>query len=631
MSPPPRHPVALTPAPSLPSVGEQFDKYSLLAKLATGGMAELFVARLSGAAGFSKSVVIKRILPHVAHDEHFTRMFLDEAITCAQITHPNVCQVFELCEAQGSHFLVLEHLEGATVGDLIRRCLTSGRQINLRLAAGILVQACDGLHAAHQQVDENGESIGLVHRDVSPGNLFVTVDGIVKVLDFGIAKAAWMSRKTRTGTLLGKCEYMSPEQARGGVPLDRRSDIFSLGIAAWELVCGQRLFRRESEYETLKAVLRAPIQRPIELRAGVPEALDHAIMRALERDPDDRHTSAYEFRQAIADSLKTIGGPTPMCDIAPLIRNSFAEELRTQRALLRDANQLSMQTALPVLRSLPALTDAPPANTSEVTGKHRPLPSLERPGDEEASMELTFRVVPKRQESRRGEINAPALPERTLPLHAPKLQIASVQADGLAQGGDCVVPEQAQALAPVETFADEPPGLALRRWILLVPTALLCAALAASVTLLANGKSSDDAEVSAAKIVERTDQADPAAANESVVSASENAEARAALMAANQDRAVVTQLAGQADSPAPSSAQLATDTGTLTITSSKPGQVFLYPDKELIGTTPLERFALQPGDYKLKVQVGPGEGDKKYFTVKIRAGEDSSRSLSAWR
>ena len=382
----------------LPSAGEQFDKYTLLAKLATGGMAELFVAELSGAAGFSKKVVIKRILPHVAHDEHFIRMFLDEAMTCAQINHPNVCQVFELCETQGTHFLVLEHLEGATVGELIRRSLVSDQQLNLPLTAGIIVQACDGLHAAHEQVDDDGRNSNLVHRDVSPGNLFVTVDGIVKVLDFGIAKARWMSRKTKTGTLLGKCEYMSPEQARGGVTLDRRSDIFSLGIIAWELTCGKRLFRRESEYETLRAVLRSPIESPRTLRPPVPRALDEAIMRALERDPSDRFRTAYEFRQAIADALRETGGPTPMCDIAPLIRSSFSEELRIQRAVLKQASRMAdgSGNSLPRLGSLPPMNDGDEnfANTDVLTSQHQRLPSMEEEIAEGDSVELTFRDVP---------------------------------------------------------------------------------------------------------------------------------------------------------------------------------------------------------------------------------------------
>ncbi len=650
-------------------------------------MAELFVARLSGAAGFSKTVVIKRILPHVAHDLHFTRMFLDEAITCAQINHPNVCQVFELCEAQNSLFLVLEHLEGATVGDLIRRCVVSNQQVNLRLAAGIVVQACDGLHAAHELRDDQGASMGLVHRDVSPGNLFVTVDGIVKVLDFGIAKAAWMSRKTRTGTLLGKCEYMSPEQARGGIPLDRRSDIFSLGITAWELVCGKRLFRKQNDYESLKAVLRAPIVRPMDMRVGVPEALDQAIMKALERDPDDRYDNAYQFRQAISDALSDIGGPTPMCDIAPLIRSSFAEELAAQRQVLREAKRLRQhKTPTPALRSLPALSEGLAANTGVVTGAHERLPSLETGSDEEVSKELTFRVVPRGATSNEVDLSTPPLADDLRDAADTLVERARRSATPLAQPGDArielltsaplvgmsrpedkaspspvpVAPAQSAQASVAVTHATAP-GLAIAKldepartlhelpvqapralvasdiesgssaaiaparlsWILLLAMAALCGALVTSATLLWLNKGTSKSAALA------TPQ-EPAP--RALPSADENAMERAKLMAANRSQAVVTQLPGRgASEETPEAESPPAEMGRFTIHSSMPAQVYLYPDKQLIGTTPIEDFVVPPGEYKLKLMIGPDKGQRKYLQLKVEAGKTSVRSYQGWR
>jgi serine/threonine-protein kinase len=626
-------------------VGEQFDKYQLLARLATGGMAELFVARLIGASGFRKNVVIKRILPHVAHDENFTRMFLDEAITCAQINHPNVCQVFELCKTEDSHFLVLEHLEGATVGSLIRRCVEAKQQVNLRLAAGIIVQACDGLHAAHEQVDANDKNVGLVHRDVSPGNLFVTVDGIVKLLDFGIAKAAWMSRKTRTGTLLGKCEYMSPEQARGTTPVDRRSDVFSLGVIAWEMLCGRRLFRRESEYETLRAVLRAPIERPSFLRPTVPEAFDNAIMRALERDPDARFRNASEFRHAIADALRDRGGPTPMCDIAPIIRTSFADQLRMQRALIKEATRQTQGRSTAVLRKAPKGTlpgthdtPAPPApRDTESTDVQASLPSLSPGSDSDPeTMELTFRATPRPQPA--GRLVPPKVPARA-PQEPPRGLLRpsgtitlperphSISASGsvIASAASGPSPQQ----RPSRTAAIDRSNTR-QQLVLLVVVGLLGAALATAVATIYYGDTPGGAAPSTPKIVNTVSVPNPvapASKKEKAVappvpshaSASKNEEAKAKLLAANTAgrRAIVTSL-----DPVP-------NTGTVSIRSSKTATIYLYPSKEIIGTTPLIDYRLPAGTHKFKAQIGPGK--RKYFHLKVEAKQRTARSFTHWK
>ncbi len=657
ISPPPPLPVApnvVRPKLStgLPSVGEQFDKYCLLAKLATGGMAELFVAQLSGAAGFSKKVVIKRVLPHVAHDEHFSRMFLDEARICAQINHPNVCQVFELCESHGTHFLVLEHLEGATVGELIRRSLASEQQLNLPLAVGIIVQACDGLQAAHEQVDGDGHSSNLVHRDVSPGNLFVTVDGIVKVLDFGIAKARWMSRKTKTGTLLGKCEYMSPEQARGGTDLDRRSDIFSLGIIAWELFCGQRLFRRESEYSTLRAVLRAPIASPQSIRPTIPEALDHAIMRALERDPADRFDTAYEFRQAMADALREVGGPTPMCDIAPFIRSSFAQELKIQRAILRQATKyLEASDGI-----MPRLASAPPtsgdqnfASTDVLTREHQRLPSIAGP-DELESKELTFGAVPKGTPgtARLAKVPRHALgtpgPPRNLVLNefntqnpkrlasqtldsTPPAEAIRCFSDKKHQPPSALPESNSTAIAASAKTARMRNHSSTGVWVGLI--LLLGAGVTmASLFYFRQGHTSEqEASVQPSTVLPTSDppKVDPQAEHPTPPTATQNANAQAQLLKENQrgDHAVIHDLSGQKN------VDKAT-MGTVEIRSSRPGEVYLYPSKRILGTTPLH-YQLAPGRYKLKLQVGAKKGQKKYFRIKVDANTTTTRSFDHWK
>src|SRR6266550_4717985 len=191
----------------------RFGKYELVAKLATGGMAEIFLARLLSDGGFEKLVCIKRILPHLAKDPQFVTMFLDEARVAARISHPNVCQVFELGEWHGAYYIAMEYLEGVPLS-CFRRTDFYPMRPDPRLVAGIGVQACEGLHHAHQLKAGNGELLGVVHRDVSAQNLFITVDGIVKVLDFGIAKATDAKNKTSTGAMKGTYMYMSPEQLR---------------------------------------------------------------------------------------------------------------------------------------------------------------------------------------------------------------------------------------------------------------------------------------------------------------------------------------------------------------------------------------------------------------------------------
>jgi serine/threonine protein kinase len=212
-------------------------------------MAEIFLARLQGAAGFEKLVCIKRILPHLARDRQFVAMFLAEARIASQISHPNVCQVFELGEIEGSYYIAMEYLEGVPLG-CFRRAV-GGAPPDPRLVSGIAVQACEGLHHAHQLKHPDGSVMEVVHRDISPQNLFVTIDGIVKVLDFGIAKSRGGKVRTSTGTIKGTYAYMSPEQLRGQ-QIDRRTDVFAMGIAMWETLSGRYLFKRDTEFLTFR-------------------------------------------------------------------------------------------------------------------------------------------------------------------------------------------------------------------------------------------------------------------------------------------------------------------------------------------------------------------------------------------
>ncbi|HEX8113542.1 MAG TPA: serine/threonine-protein kinase, partial [Kofleriaceae bacterium] len=320
---------------SLPATAaaNQFGKYSLVARLATGGMAEIFLARLQGAAGFEKLVCIKRILPHLARDRQFVAMFLDEARIAARITHPNVCQVFELGEIAGSYYLAMEYLEGIPLA-CFRRDDDYGSEPDPRLVAGIAVQACEGLHHAHQLRHSDGSVMEVVHRDMSPQNLFVTADGIVKVLDFGIAKIQGATVRTSTGAIKGTYAYMAPEQLRGE-RVDRRTDVFALGIVMWETLARRTLFKRDTEFLTFQAITAEPIEDICAIRPDVPAALSSVIMTALARDRDERFPTARMLGEAIAAAVQ----PLTSSAISEEIQRAFPDELADQAELIRVARE----------------------------------------------------------------------------------------------------------------------------------------------------------------------------------------------------------------------------------------------------------------------------------------------------
>src|SRR5258708_29713522 len=267
-----------------------FGKYALVAKLATGGMAEIFLARQLGDGGFEKLVCIKRILPHLAKDPQFVAMVLDEARVVARISHPNVCQVYELGEIDGQYYIAMEYLEGVPLSWFRRKDYYPSTP-DVRLVAGFGIQASEGLHHAHQLRRPDGNLFGVVHRDVSPQNLFVTVDGVVKVIDFGIAKVQDASIRTSTGAMKGTYAYMAPEQLRGEL-VDRRTDVFALGVVMWGTLAQRHLFKRETDFLTFQAITVDRIPNICELRPDVPPLFGNAIARAVERDRNLRFASA---------------------------------------------------------------------------------------------------------------------------------------------------------------------------------------------------------------------------------------------------------------------------------------------------------------------------------------------------
>ena len=317
--------------------GVAFGKYSLIAKLATGGMGEIFLARLSGMAGFEKLVVIKRLLPHLAEDSHFVTMLLDEARIAARLSHPNVCQVYDLGEVDGQYYIAMEYLEGVPISQMLERARGQDDLLDLRMASALLAQSCEGLHHAHELKDKQGVDIGLVHRDVSPSNLFLTTTGVVKVLDFGVAKSQDALARTHTGALKGKYAYMSPEQVLTH-PVDRRSDIFSLGIVLFELLTARRLFWRDSEYKMFQAIAEDDIPSVNMFRPEVPEAITRVVECALSRDPGARYPHAKALAEDLARAVAPLGGFLSSASIADFVSANFDPQIRERRELVLTAS-----------------------------------------------------------------------------------------------------------------------------------------------------------------------------------------------------------------------------------------------------------------------------------------------------
>ncbi len=308
-------------------------RYDILARIAKGGMAEIYLARQKGMVGFSKLVVVKRILPHMAEEPALLDMFMQEARLAALINHPNVVQIHDVGEWEGNYFIAMEYIEGSSVAAMCRLAHQSGTSIPFHVAGEIVAQACDGLHAAHELTGADTLPIGLVHRDVSPQNLMVSASGQVKVLDFGIAKAQGSQVRTDAGQIKGKYPYMSPEQCRGE-ELTRATDIFSLGIVMYEMVTAKRLFKRRTELMTMKAITEEALPVPHEKRPGLPPEISRLILQALERSPSRRFNDAEEMGRLVRQTITDLGQPTNPQVLADYMRTDCGDLLEARAAAL---------------------------------------------------------------------------------------------------------------------------------------------------------------------------------------------------------------------------------------------------------------------------------------------------------
>lgn len=306
-------------------------KYRVIKRLEAGGMAEVFVGEATSVQGFKKQVAIKRVLPHLAQNHDFIEMFLDEARLSARLTHANIVSVFDISARDDTYFLIMEFVDGANLKKILEGVHATGKRIPLGYAIYICIEACRGLSYAHELHDDEGQPLGIVHRDISPPNIMVTKRGEVKVADFGLAKAGTQLSQTDPGVVKGKFSYLSPEAAQGE-EVDARTDIFSLGIVLWEMLAGRRLFLGDNDYATVKLVQQANIPRLAPLNPEVDEEFEEVLLRSLTRDKHARYQSARDFGDALAGYLYARQLKVTSYEIAQLVQNAINQDTSTSAA-----------------------------------------------------------------------------------------------------------------------------------------------------------------------------------------------------------------------------------------------------------------------------------------------------------
>ena len=466
------------------SLPRRLGRYEVVGFLAAGGMAEVLLGRLRGPDSFERPVVLKRILPHLARENTFVQMFLDEARVIARIRHPNVVQVYELVRDDGELFMVMEYLEGETASSLIRRLATKGEQLDPILAAHIVASACAGLHAAHQLKDEEGHALGIVHRDVSPQNVFVSFDGVVRVLDFGIAKSAQQVSRTETGQVKGKFGYMSPEQALAK-GLDLRSDVFALSVVLYELLAGRRLFQRATPLATLKAITTAPIVPPSRLNVACPVALERICLRGLNRRPEDRFETADAMRRDLLTAIRKLGADgSPGDQLATLMDRIFADRKQEKEEMIRRVRAGSMVTELPAPEAdasvdIPVADEGTSGQTS-ITHDTPPRPPVRRSRWAAALLGLLVGGSAIGLASRVGTRNAPSTEVKTPLIPLPSVRLPTglssseppasatvrIQVETVPSGADVSVDGEPRGATPLELHvqrAEEPHTIDVRK------------------------------------------------------------------------------------------------------------------------------------------------------------------------
>ena len=349
----------------------KFGKYILLERVNVGGMAEVFKAKAFGVAGFERVMALKRILPSLVEDEEFIKMFIDEARIAVQLDHPNIVQIYELGKHGDHYYIAMEYLPSRDLRAILDKLRAAGQLMSIAQAAWVTQKTSEGLDYAHRRTDKNGDPLNIIHRDVSPQNVLLTFDGDTKVIDFGIAKAANRASKTQAGVLKGKFGYMSPEQVRG-LPIDRRSDIFAVGVLLYEMLTGERLFIGESDFSTLERVRNAEVIPPTTFNKKISPELERVVLKSLAREPEDRYQWASELAEDLrpfCTSERTEGGRPEM---AAFMGKLYAREIAKEKATEAEYMKLKLGDIVSPRKAVEYEED-------DATSVNAPMPTADDP------------------------------------------------------------------------------------------------------------------------------------------------------------------------------------------------------------------------------------------------------------
>lgn len=357
-----------------------FGKYYLLERVNVGGMAEIFRAKAFGVEGFERLLAVKKILPSIAEDESFINMFIDEAKIAGQLNHPNIAQIFDLGKVDDSYFIALEFISGKDLKTSFERARRQGEKVSIPRICYIISKICEGLGYAHDKKDSQGNSLHIVHRDVSPQNILVSYEGEVKVIDFGIAKAQGKTSQTQVGVLKGKFSYMSPEQVRG-LHVDHRSDIFSLGIVMYELLTLERVFLGESDFDTLEKIRKVEMSPPSLYNLDIPPELEEIVLKTLSRNPEERYQTAHDLAEALERFMRNQGYYYTPKDLAAYMKETFSADIEFENKKIDYYQNLNLQ---PIQADEPVRTSTPAPH-----GRRGQLSW----GDEELETQIFDRVI----------------------------------------------------------------------------------------------------------------------------------------------------------------------------------------------------------------------------------------------
>jgi serine/threonine-protein kinase len=604
--------------------GTRIGKYLVKRKLAEGGMAEIYLATSTGPEGFEKEVVIKRVRAFLAGDENFVKMFIAEAQLASRLNHANVVQIFDFDKHEDSYYLAMEYVRGCSLWELRKRCRDKGVSMPPVLVAHIGAQVAAGLNHAHRLKSSDGGLLGLVHRDVTPQNVLLSLDGAVKLTDFGIAKAG----HTQSGMLKGKFAYMSPEQAAGEA-VDARTDVFALGIVLWEMLTGGKLFDGDSDIAVLRAVRESVIVPPARLNPDVPESLDLVVSTALQRDPRERFQSAGELERALAQCVLSHARSLDDTDASTFVR----------RLLDTPLTQYIQVPAALMERSQPTGSErSTPGESPAVAGSYEPMPAPAReptavlPGSG-ASSGRSSRPVRPAPHAEEPLVSAPTL---VLPPTAPSPASVASSPEGQGSAPKPSAPVRVSQGMPAITAAPEEPtgtkqstgakrgGKGLWVGVGVVGLTLIAGAAALVSPTRAPAPSASSSEAPAPAVSARTEraavpevkaEAPPAAAPAGSTNLQESDAGTMAAVPPMPEPTPATPVTAPAVQAKGTLIVRAIPFATVIVSGQKP--------REVQGTA---RFSLPPGNYKVSFQHPKGS---EIQDVTITSNGSVTRSFTA--